>query len=69
MGHPLSLESEELAKLLSLCRGDLVWKQAVTGNVMVAVSYMTTVPDVETACFPRPGQRLMLAHSRLPFSL
>jgi len=65
LGHPLSLSSDELAKLLALCLGDLVWKQAVTQNVMVAVCYTAQLPEVETACFPWLGQGLMLACSRL----
>ena len=67
VGHPLSLESEELPRLPSLCLDNLVWKWAVTQNVMMAVSYMAKLPEAEAACFPRPGQRLMLACSRLLF--
>lgn len=64
MGHPPSLASEELAKLLALRLGDRVWKWAVTQDVMVA-----KLPEVGTACFPQSGPRLMLARSRHPFIL
>lgn len=55
VGHLLSSESEELAKLLSLCLGDSVWTWDVTLNMKVAASYVAKFPEVEADYFAKPG--------------